>query len=143
LRSNRARAALIGGTIAVAVVLFVVLNGNDSNNDKGSGATRTATAPSGGTGQKGATPAPPPAITVRNAKPVGGIRKLDFGKGERVRFVVRSDTADEVHVHGYDLKKDVPAGGSVRFSFPASIDGAFEVELENHAEQIAELRVKP
>ena len=41
-----------------------------------------------------------------------------------------SDVADEIHVHGYDLKKDVPAGGSVRFSFPASIEGVFEIELE-------------
>jgi len=57
--------------------------------------------------------------------------------------VVRSDVADEIHVHGYDKKEDVPAGGSVRFSFPADIEGVFEVELEDRAEQIGELRVNP
>ena len=39
--------------------------------------------------------------------------------------------------------EDVEAGGSVSFSFPASIDGAFEIELENAKEQIAELTVEP
>ena len=46
-------------------------------------------------------------------------------------------------MHGYDLKKDVPAGGSVRFSFPADIEGVFEIELEEREEQIAELRGQP
>jgi hypothetical protein len=46
-------------------------------------------------------------------------------------------------VHGYDLMKDVTAGGSVSFSFTASIEGRFEVELENAGTQIAELQVDP
>jgi hypothetical protein len=46
-------------------------------------------------------------------------------------------------VHGYDAVKDVPAGGTVRFSFPARIEGVFEVELEGRKQQIAELRVSP
>ena len=57
--------------------------------------------------------------------------------------MVRSDVADEVHIHGYDLTQDVPAGGSVRFSFAADIEGVFEIELEERKEQIAELRVSP
>ena len=60
---------------------------------------------------------------MRGGKPVGGIKKLDYNKGDQVQFIVTSDVADEIHVHGYDLKKDVPAGGSVRFSFPAEHRG--------------------
>jgi hypothetical protein len=56
---------------------------------------------------------------------------------------VNSDVADEIHVHGYDFKKNVEKGGSVSFSFPAKIEGVFEVELEDAGEQIAELRVRP
>jgi hypothetical protein len=74
---------------------------------------------------------------------VGGVEELEFDKGDQVRFVVRSDVADEVHVHGYDKTEDVPAGGSVRFSFPADIEGVFEIELEGRGEPIAELRVNP
>ena len=73
----------------------------------------------------------------------GGVQKLEYKKGDRIQFTVTSDVADEIHVHGYDLKKDVPAGGTVRFSFPASIEGVFEAELEGRKEQIAQLTVNP
>ena len=46
-------------------------------------------------------------------------------------------------MHGYDLKKDVATGGSVQFDFPATIEGRFEVELENAGTQIANLEVDP
>ena len=78
-----------------------------------------------------------------NAKPQGGVKKLNFDKGDQIRFRIVSDTADEIHVHGYDLMKDVAQGGSVTFSFKGSIDGRFVVELEDHGEQIAELDVAP
>jgi hypothetical protein len=84
-----------------------------------------------------------PTIVVKNGEPVGGVQELEYSAGDQVRFKVDSDVADEIHVHGYDLMKDVPAGGSVSFSFPAEIEGIFEVELESRKEQIAELRVNP
>jgi hypothetical protein len=80
---------------------------------------------------------------VVNGRPQGGVERLEFTRGERVRFKVRSDVADEVHVHGYDVSKNVAAGGSVTFSFPATIEGRFEVELEAAHTQIAELEVEP
>jgi hypothetical protein len=74
---------------------------------------------------------------------VGGVQKITVKKGGRVRFKVVSDTADEIHVHGYDFHKDVTAGGSVSFDFPAKIDGVFVIELEKRSEQIASLQVNP
>lgn len=82
-------------------------------------------------------------IVVKNGEPVGGVQELEYNAGDQIRFKVESDVADEIHVHGYDLMKDVPAGGAVSFSFPAEIEGIFEVELEGRKEQIAELRVNP
>jgi hypothetical protein len=82
-------------------------------------------------------------VVVRNAKPVGGVQKLSFKKGDRIDFTVRSDVADEVHFHGYDIGKDVDAGGTVRFQTPATDEGRFEVELENRKQQIAEVEVTP
>jgi hypothetical protein len=51
--------------------------------------------------------------------------------------------ADHVHVHGYDLMKDVTPGKPVKFRFKANIDGQFEIELEDRALEIATLRVNP
>ena len=69
--------------------------------------------------------------------------KLRYTEGETVRFRVVSDKAEEVHVHGYDLKKDLQPGETATMSFKASITGIFEIEFEQSAEQIAELRVDP
>jgi len=87
--------------------------------------------------------APKATITVENGEPVGGIQELEYAAGDQIAFRVESDVADEIHVHGYDLMKDVAAGGSAEFSFPAEIEGIFEVELEGRKQQIAEIRVNP
>jgi len=84
-----------------------------------------------------------PTIVLRDGEPVGGVEELEYSAGDEVDFTVHSDVADEIHVHGYDLNKDVEAGGEVSFSFPAEIEGIFEVELEQSGTEIAELRVNP
>jgi hypothetical protein len=46
-------------------------------------------------------------------------------------------------MHGYDVLKPIKAGGSVEFDVPASLEGVFEVELEERVEQLAEVTVNP
>ncbi len=84
-----------------------------------------------------------PTIEVRNGEPVGGVQTLEFDAGDEIRFRVSSDAAEEIHVHGYDIAKDVPAGGTIEFDFPAELEGIYEIELEQLAVQIAELRINP
>ena len=64
-------------------------------------------------------------------------------KDSPVRIVVTSDVADEVHVHGYDLKADVGPGLPGTVQFQATIPGTFEVELEGLGLLLFELEVKP
>jgi hypothetical protein len=113
-----------------------------------SGTTGTTT--DGSASETGSTPtqtqpAPPRVSTVRvvNGIPQGGVETFRYRKGDRIVLKVQSDVADEIHVHGYDLKKDVTAGGTDQFSFTATIEGRFEVELEHAATQIAQLEVVP
>jgi hypothetical protein len=153
VRSPLARGAIALAAVAAVVILFVVLaGGDDDEKDTTTAATTTQarTTPQAATGEQGATggggePTAPQVerIVVRDGRPSGGVKRLELESGERARFVVQSDVADEVHVHGYDVSRDVPAGGSVRFNFPADIEGVFEVELEQRGQQIAELRVSP
>jgi hypothetical protein len=127
MNSNAAKAAIGVGAIAVAVVLLIVLKG-------GSDESSTTSNSSGKV---------PLVVVDKSGKPVGGIRALTYNEGERVRFEVKSGVSDEVHVHGYDIMKDVEAGGTVSFDFPASLEGVFEAELEGRGEQIVELTVNP
>ena len=132
--SRSQRFALVVIAAAVAVAAFVIAKPGGDGNDNGRPA---ATAP--------AKASPPTTrIEVRNGKPGGRIRTISVKKGERVRLSVSSaDTASEVHVHGYDLKKDMEPGRPVSFSFPADIEGVFEIELEDAGTQIARLEVRP
>ena len=133
MQSNAARAGIIVLLIAVAAGLFLVLKNGDSGDSGDSGAT-TATG----------AQAPVKTIEVdKQGKPVGGVQSLTVNKGDSIRFDVHSAVADEVHLHGYDIPKDVEAGGTVSFDVPATLEGEFEAELEQRHEQILELTVNP
>jgi hypothetical protein len=142
--TRRSRFALLGLVVVIAIVAFVIAQpGGDDNNTQNDGGKPKSGATAGpGPTSKNAVETPT-KISVKGGKPVGGIADITVSKGDRVRFAVTSDVADEVHVHGYDFMKDVAAGGTVRFDFSAKIDGSFEIELENRQEQIASLKVEP
>lgn len=133
--------------LAVAVGVGLAACGSDDGGGGGAyGGSKATTEESSSTGATEATTPSKPAvetIAIRNGEPVGGVAELEYNAGDQVRFKVRSDVADEVHIHGYDLSEDVEAGGTVSFAFTADLEGIFEVELEERTEQIAELRVNP
>lgn len=82
-------------------------------------------------------------VTVRDGRPAGGIQHLTVRQGDRVRVRVASDVRDHVHVHGYDLMRDVAPGSPATIQFRATLAGRFEVELEDRGIPIAELEVRP
>jgi hypothetical protein len=83
------------------------------------------------------TPKPPPLLTA------GKVQELEYTEGETIRFRVRSPTPEEIHVHCYDITREVPAGETITVSFKATIPGICETEFHNSGETIAELRVEP
>ncbi len=119
----------IAGVVAivVAVVLLIVLSsgGSDSSSDTDAGKV--------------------PVIEVnKQGHPVGGIQDLTYHKGDQIHFKVEVPFEEEVHLHGYDIPKEVPkGGGTVTYDLPASIEGVFEAELEDRKEQIIQLTVEP
>jgi hypothetical protein len=122
------RTALVGGVlVAVAVVLLIVLSSSGSN-DSGSSDAGTV----------------PTIVIDKEGKPEGGIAELSYRNGEQIHFRVEVPFEEEVHLHGYDVMKEVPkGGGTVTYDLPAEIEGVFEAELEGHKEQIAEIKVEP
>jgi hypothetical protein len=145
---NRSLLLALAGVVAV-VVLFVVFRsaGNDSSSSTTT-ATATTTSARRTTTAKTTTTQPLAAITVipitvKQARPVGGIVHAQVKQGQRVSLVVTSpDTTDEVHLHGYDLHSDIE-NGKARIAFKATIAGRFEAELEQHGVQILDLEVQP
>jgi hypothetical protein len=151
--SRNQRLSFLGIAAVIAVVAIVVLTvggGSDdtttddsANTSAQQTATATATAEDG---QEESTPTPTPTPTPKPQPPLlqaGKVTKLRFDEGETVRFRVRSDKPEHVHIHGYDIMKDVEPGKTANVAFKATITGIFEIEFEDSAEQIGELRVDP
>jgi heme/copper-type cytochrome/quinol oxidase subunit 2 len=144
-RTQRLTFLAIAVVIAIGAVIILTTSGaNDEEEAPAPAAQATATATE--TPGSSAMETPEPTATPKAEPPLvtpGKVTKLRFEQGDTVRFRVRSDVADEVHVHGYDVMKDVEPGRTVTFSFPADITGIFEIELEQRGEPIAQLRVDP
>jgi hypothetical protein len=149
--SSGTRIGVLVGTVVVLVLAFVLLSpGGDEDESTATTPTVTVAATPPGEPQKTTTAVrPPPApafetIRVRAGKPVGGVRTITVSKGDRARIQVTSpDTSDEIHLHVYDIARDLKAGSRVRFSFQADLEGIFEIELEGSGVKIGRLVVEP
>jgi hypothetical protein len=128
MRSRAARLGVLAAVIVVAVVVFIVLQSDNSDES-----TDTA---------KGVQ-----VLSVdASGNPVGGVKTLTYNKGDQVQLQVNlAKPEEEIHVHGYD--KEAPADKSpVRLSFTANLDGVFEIEVhhpDGTEAEIAELKVNP
>jgi hypothetical protein len=64
-------------------------------------------------------------------------------QGRDVVIRVTSDVADELHLHGYDLSKEVTPNESGELRFVAGVAGRFELELERRKLALGFLEVQP
>jgi hypothetical protein len=154
IRSNGARALALAATL----LLPAACGGGDS---PGPGPSTTAvstplqtTAPAvaatTATSPGSTTSAvPPPDASVRlievtfaGGQVSGGAQRSTAQIGEKVRLRVRSDVADEIHVHTYDLRAAVTPAQPAVLDFVASIPGRHEVELEGKRKQLLVLEVR-
>lgn len=139
--------------LAAAVVALTACGGDDSTTAQPPPPPATTTAPPPAPPPPPPPPPPPapkpkPTVTTvrivyRDGKVVGGLKRATVKKGEKVVLVVRSDVAEEAHLHGYDTSVDVAPGRPARLAFTASLPGRFELELEDRGLAIAVLEVRP
>ena len=146
--STKARLVFLAIAVVIAIPLVMTaLISDESESDSetttttNTVATATATAP--------ATPATVATVPQKPAAPkppllkAGGEKTITVTKGDTVRFRVVNPAAEEVHVHGYDVTYDLEPGVTKTISFPAKIEGQFEIELEQSATPLAKLVVNP
>jgi hypothetical protein len=91
------------------------------------------------------SPAEPTQRTVRlhySAGQVSGdVGAVEVPVGTAVTLVVSGETADELHVHGYDRYLDVPAGSDASLTLVTDVPGVFDVELHELGVLLTQLRV--
>jgi len=98
------------------------------------------------------TPTPEPTPTpdlgttieleVAGGKPVSGVERYRIDARESVTITVSGDTADELHIHGYDLVVSFAPGQPGTITFEANIPGIFEAETHHHGDLVMELEVR-
>ena len=147
--------ALIAAGLGLIVSLYFALSpgGDDEATPATTGAqaTTAATATEAGvttTAAQATTTMPSEPAVVRITVSVPGdkaptVRRVTVQQGSRVVFMVTSELADEVHLHGYDLSADVAPGEPATIRFKATAPGLFEAELESRSLPIAEIEVRP
>ncbi len=159
MESNRARVAVLLSAAAAIVVLFLVLSSGDEDtsttttsaaattttpdDDKGKGGAKHANHPNRQKGGGGKDEPALPTVILRGGEPIGPPLKISVTSGDEVRFLVDSDSDNEIHVHGYEIYEDITPGEN-EISFAADLEGAYEIETHIAPETlIAELEVNP
>jgi FtsP/CotA-like multicopper oxidase with cupredoxin domain len=135
--SRNQRIGLIVAALVVAVVGFVIASpgGGEPGEEAAQTTPAAETETSGGDETAPAeteAPAPPKPevarIRIRGGEVVGGAPDIAVKNGDVVRIVVTSDVPDDIHLHGYDVEKQVGPGQPARFRVEADIEGSFEIE---------------
>ena len=62
---------------------------------------------------------------------------------DRVVLRITADYPREVHLHGYDIEREVGPGEPARFLFDADLTGRFPIEDHKTEEELGELVVRP
>jgi heme/copper-type cytochrome/quinol oxidase subunit 2 len=141
VNSDFRKVALIAAGLGLIVSLYFALSpGGDDETTPTTTAAQTTTATT--------TTAPAEPQVVRISVSVPGdkattVKHFTIQQGRQVVFVVESELADEVHLHGYDLSADVAPGAPATIRFKATAPGLFEAELESRSLPIAEIEVRP
>jgi FtsP/CotA-like multicopper oxidase with cupredoxin domain len=145
--SRAQRFAFLGIAAVIAVLAVVLIGGGEDESETPTTTSQTTPTPTPDEPDPDDTATPTPTETPTPEPPPllkgGDVTKLRFTEGDTVTFRVVSDVPEEVHVHGYDIAKDLEPGKVVTMSFKGDITGIFEIEYEHAGEQIGQLRVDP
>ncbi len=80
-------------------------------------------------------------VGVEDGTILGGVHRFEASVGNLVEVTVRSDIADDVHLHVYDLKVPVREGTPAVLLVEVDIPGVFEAELHGAGFKLFELAV--
>ena len=66
-----------------------------------------------------------------NSSSITNTCRLRAGIGETLTLTVTSDHEDQLHVHGFDVEKALPAGTPVSVELTGKTPGVYEVETHH------------
>lgn len=156
---NRKIPALIAlAGVVIAVVVFFAF-GDDDTSEQDTETTKQGqfepgveVVTGGGNGGKTDKPEKPkepaepeiPQIEIQGGEPVGGVKEIEVTEGSELRVEITTDTADELHFHGFDVYLDIEPGKTNELVVEnADIGGIHELESHTTGALLAEVSVVP
>ena len=112
-------------------------SGSGGSDDNGSGGASPGGASDNGSGGAQAQTSTSPVLQA------GSTKTIVVNKGDTVTIRARSNSDDELHIHGYDKEVPLTPGKTGSVTFKANIDGLFSIELHPSETQVGTLRVNP
>jgi hypothetical protein len=141
--STRARIGVLAAIVVLGAAAFVLLSsGDDKESPPTPAPAITATTP--------AVRVVRAQVAVKTSGPVGGVKTVKAFSGDRVIITVKSiDYSGEVHLHGFDIAKEVAPGQALVYDLSPKqtrdpkVQGVVEMELEASSTQILKLEIQP
>lgn len=69
--------------------------------------------------------------------------EISVDEDDNVTLRVSSDKPMELHLHGYDVEREVEPGETAKIRFEADITGRFEIEDHESERELGTLQVRP
>lgn len=69
--------------------------------------------------------------------------EIPIGEGDDVTLRIKANRQLNLHLHGYDIEKEVEPGETATISFEADKTGRFEIETEGTGTKLGALVVEP
>jgi hypothetical protein len=82
-------------------------------------------------------------LVVKDGRLASGPTVTQVAEGQQVVIDVVADKADELHLHGYDLKVDLVPHVPAQLRFVADKTGRFDYELHRSHAEIGAIEVQP
>ena len=81
-------------------------------------------------------------ITVTGTKVTPAPSTVDLPVGESLTLTVTSDHADELHIHGFEVEKELTAGTPLSVTVTGKQPGVYEVETHHPELRLMKIAVK-
>ena len=141
--STLAKVGVLAAIAVAAVAAFFVFRGGETP-------TPTTTVPTRPIATTPAARVVRDSVEVKASGPIGGVKTFKAFAGDRVLVTVKSvDYTGEVHLHGFDIAKEVAPGQEVVFALSPvqtknpKVQGIVEMELESTSTLILKLEIQP
>jgi hypothetical protein len=81
-------------------------------------------------------------ISVTGKRVTPAPARVDLASGARLRLVITVDHDDEVHVHGFEVEREVTANQPVTIDLTGGEPGLYEVETHHPSLRLLQLLVR-